>query len=423
MIDQIEMYEVVQKFQNNKIHNIKEHIDAALRNNAEVTALSKGAEIAITAGSRGISNIPEILSEIVSVLKDLGHNPFLVPAMGSHGGSTAEGQIEVLQHLGITEETIGAEIRSSMEVELITHTKSGVPVYMDKHAYHADGIIIVNRIKAHTAFRGKVESGLSKMITIGLGKKMGASFVHSNGALKMAENIADVSESALKHSPILMGIAIVENGYDETAEIVGVTKDEWFKTEGELLERSKKMMPRLPLDNIDLLIVEEMGKIFSGTGMDPNIIGRWRIEGVPEPKTPNIHRIAVLDLAERSFGNAQGVGLADFTTQRLVDRIDRKATYTNAITSTYLQRAMLPFIYDSERTALEAAIGSLGPSIDPKKAKIIQIPNTLHLDTLLVSKPVLEEMQELGVEFTTKSTSLLAFNENNELTNRLTVYA
>ncbi len=419
MLEQIEMIAVEQKFPTSRLNNIREHVEMVIQSNPAVTSLHKDAEIAITAGSRGIANISEILKSVVSSLRELGYKPFVVPAMGSHGGATAEGQVQVLEHLGITEDKIGAEIRSSMEVNLIAHTEQGVPIYMDKHAAEADGIIVVNRVKAHTAFRGRVESGLSKMVTIGLGKIKGATFVHANGANKMAENIEAVCKGALKHSPILMGIAIVENSYDDTADIVGVSKENWFEQEEELLKKSKSMMPRLPISEIDLLIVEEMGKTFSGTGMDPNIIGRWRIEGVPEPKVPKIKRIAVLDLVEQSFGNAQGVGLADFTTEKLVNKIDRRATYTNAMTSTYLQRAMLPFIYETEKEAIKNALQSLGPTLDPKKVKIVQIPNTLHLSSLLVSKPVVEEMRERKIEFEQKGTVTFKFKENFELYHRL----
>jgi hypothetical protein len=418
----IEMVEIKQTFPNEEVKDVKEAVEREIKQNLPIHSLRKGAEIAVTAGSRGISNIVEILKETVSVLKELGFSPFLIPAMGSHGGATAEGQIEVLKHLRITEEVVGAEIRSSMETELLGHTPEGNPVYMDKNALNTDGIIVINRVKAHTAFQGMVESGLSKMVMIGLGKKKGASFVHSDGALKMADNIINGSKFAIEHSPILMGLAIIENGYDETADIVGVGKDEWHQKEAELLKRSKSMMPSLPIEHIDLLIVEEMGKCFSGTGMDPNIIGRWRIDGVDEPKTPSVARLAVLDLAERSFGNAQGIGLADFTTQRLVDKIDRNSTYTNAITATFLKRAMLPMIYDSDKEAIETAIHSLGPDVDVDKLKIVQVPNTLHLGRVVVSKPVIYEMKKANRTFEEVNTHLLMFNEKDgDLSTKLTV--
>lgn len=417
----LEMIEIEQTLPDQKLDDLKGKIRSEIKSYLPVDELPKNAEIAVTAGSRGITNIVQILRETVSTLKDLGFSPFLIPAMGSHGRATAEGQVEVLKHLGITEESVGAEIRSSMEVELIGHTLEGNPVYMDKHAFNANGIIVVNRVKAHTAFRGKVESGLSKMVTIGLGKIKGATFVHSDGALKMAENIERGSKFSINNSPILMGLAIIENGYDETADIVGVSKHEWHTKEAKLLNRSKLMMPSLPVEDIDLLIVEEMGKSFSGTGMDPNIIGRWRIDGVPEPKSPSITRLIILDLAEKSFGNAQGIGLADFTTQRLVDKIDRKSTYTNALTATYLRRAMLPMIYESEKEAIETAIQSIDPNVDKESLKIVQIPNTLHLDRILVSKSVLKEAEKNNKKFKVKDTHLLMFHENGNLATKMTV--
>ena len=417
-----EMIEIEQSFPAKRLANIKAKVHEEIRKNQEIQSLAKGAEIAITAGSRGIANIVQILKETVSVLKELGYRPFLVPAMGSHGGATAEGQVEVLKHLGITEEAVGAEIRSSMDVELIAYTEDGVPVYMDKHAYHADGIVVVNRVKPHTAFRGRVESGLSKMVTIGLGKVKGASFVHSNGASNMARNIEKVSKCAIEHSNILMGLAIVENAYEETADIVGVAREEWHDKEEILLKKAKAMMPSLPVEQIDILIVEEMGKIYSGTGMDPNIIGRWRMDDIPEPEVPDVKRIVVLDLAHQSFGNAQGIGLADFTTRKLFDKIDLHATYTNALTSTNLRRAMIPFIYPTEKEAIEAAVKSLGPDVNLESLKVVQIPNTLHLKRVLVSKPVLEEMDRAGKDYKVVRTCTLDFDQRKELVNRLLVH-
>lgn len=418
-LEQIEMIAIEQKFPKEKLENIEETVTTLVKQHKAVQALPKGAEIAITAGSRGIANIPLILRAIVSTLQQMGYKPFLVPAMGSHGGATAEGQLQVLHHLGITEESVGAEIRSSMEVKLIGYTEDNIPIYIDKHASEADGIIVVNRVKPHTAFRGRVESGLSKMVTIGLGKRKGASFVHASGAQHMAKNIEAVCRGALKNSRILMGIAIVENSYDETALIASVDRENWFEKEAELLEKAKQMMPSLPLPYIDVLIVEEIGKIFSGTGMDPNIIGRWRIDGVPEPETPHMKRIVVLDLAEQSFGNAQGIGLADFTTEQLVKKMDRHATYTNAMTSTYLQRAMLPFIYETEKEAIEQALRSLGPDADYREVKVVQIPNTLHLDQLIVSKPVVEEMKRKNIPFVEKEAVPWDFDASGKLVHRL----
>jgi hypothetical protein len=417
-----EMFEIKQHFESPSLSltQLKTKVEKEVDRQLSGISLPVNASIAITAGSRGISNIAFILKVIVETLKGRGLSPFLVPAMGSHGGATAKGQVEVLEHLGITEQSIGAPIRSSMEVEYIGKTDEDIPVYMDQQAFHADGIIVVNRIKAHTAFRGNVESGLSKMIAIGLGKIKGATFIHQGGALKMAGTIESVSKIALQHSPILFGLGIIENGYDETADAVSVSNEEWHQKETELLAWSKKMMPSLPVKDIDLLIVEEMGKCFSGTGMDPNIIGRWRIQGVPEPESPRIKRIAVMDLAEQSFGNAQGIGLADFMTEALFNKIDRKSTYTNALTSTYLQRAMFPFIYTTEEEAIRTAVQSLGPQLEMDKLKVIQIPNTLHLGKVFVSNSIIEELRQTNQSFDITRSFQLTFDKTGHLTVKIT---
>lgn len=412
------LYEIEQRFKGEKLTDIGAAIRYEMENNKRLQNLPKGSEVAITAGSRGIENIVLILKEIVSYLKDKELTPFIVPAMGSHGGATAEGQVEVLHQLGITEESVGAAIRSSMDTMQLGTTPDNLPVYMDKHAYHADGIIVVNRVKVHTAFHGKVESGLSKMITIGLGKQKGASFVHSQGANHMEHNIMAVSKYALEHSPITMGLAIIENGYDQTSQIKGVDVEEWHEQEAALLLESKELMPSLPLKELDVLVIEEMGKNYSGTGMDPNIIGRMRIEGTPEPKEPNIKRVLVLDLSEQSHGNAQGIGLADFTTEKLIHKIDRKPTYMNALTSTFLRRVMFPLHYETEEEALHTAILSLGPDVNKDEVDYIQVPNTLHLSRLYVSKSALEKIDRDKVDYKMIKELELTF-ENGELTNRL----
>lgn len=393
------LYEIEQKFQGVKITDIKETIRGELQQNKQLHSLPKHAEIAITAGSRGIENIVQILRETILYLKEKNYRPFIVPAMGSHGGANAAGQVEVLHHLGIMEESMGVPIRSSMEAVKLGITPEGLPVYMDKNAYQADGIIVINRIKAHTAFRGKVESGLSKMVTIGLGKQKGASFVHSQGADEMERNIMAISKYAINNSSICMGLAIIENGYDQTSLIKGVAAHNWHILEEELLKKSKELMPSLPLSELDILVIEEIGKNYSGTGLDPNIIGRMRIDSVPEPTEINIKRILALDLSEQSHGNAQGIGLADFTTEKLIHKIDRKPTYMNALTSTFLKRVMFPMYYETEQEALEAAFTSLGPEINRSEVDFIQIPNTLHLSRLYISESGLKKIDKQKVNY------------------------
>lgn len=385
-------YELELKFKSSKLENLKEVIWSELSRNSQLIALPPNAEVAITAGSRGINNIVLILKEIANFLKSKKMKPFLFPSMGSHGGATAEGQVEVLKQLGITEDSVGVPIRSTMEVVKLGHINEKMPVYMDRIAYQADAILVVNRIKSHTAFSGKIESGLSKMVSVGMGKQKGASFIHSQGSDFMEDNIIKGSKYAIENSPICMGLAIVEDSYDQTSIIKGISIENWHEEEAKLLDISKSLMPSLPIDNIDLLIVEEMGKCYSGTGMDPTIIGRLRIDGIPEPKKPIVKRIAVLDLAEQSHGNAQGIGLADFTTEKLISKVDKYATYMNSITSTFLRRAMFPFIYPTEEEAINHALLTLGPGLNKENVKIVQIPNTLHLSRVIVSESALKEV-------------------------------
>lgn len=417
----MDLFEVRLTFPGERLHEIEQTVRRIVTHSPGIRKLPVHASVAITAGSRGIACLPEILRAIASTLRGLSLNPFVVPAMGSHGGSTAEGQVDVLRHLGITEQSVGAPILSSMDVKLLGHTPgpSSIPVYMDQHASSADGIIVVNRIKAHTAFRGTVESGLSKMIAIGLGKITGASYIHGAGIQDMALNIEAVSRYALEHAPIALGIAILENGYDQTADTLGVEPEEWHRKESALLLRSKAMMPGLPVDDIDLLIVEQMGKSFSGSGMDPNIIGRWRIAGMPEPSSPKVKRLLVLDLADSSGGNAQGIGLADFTTKALTQKIDTAATYTSTITSTFLQRAMLPMAFSSEEEAVQAALRSLGPDREPSSLRLVQIPNTLHLENIFVTASVLETMNQHKVSYQLIGTRSLTFDASGCIVSKL----
>lgn len=412
------LYEIRQKFRETKITDLRKVIRAELKQNQKLNSLPRQAEVAITAGSRGIENIILILQETIAYLKDNNYRPFIVPAMGSHGGATAEGQLEVLHHLGITKETMGVPIRSAMEVVHLGNTPDNLPVYMDEHAYRADGILVINRVKAHTAFRGKVESGLSKMITVGLGKQKGASFVHAQGAEKMEHHILTISKFALDNAPICMGLAIIENSYEEIALIKGVTTEQWHVEEEELLKQSKSLMPWLPLAELDVLVIEEIGKNYSGTGMDPNIIGRLRIDGVPEPTEINCKRIVTLDLSKQSQGNAQGIGLADFTTEKLISKIDRKATYMNAITSTFLRRVMFPMYYATEEEALKAAFTSLGPDVNHNDITYIQIPNSLHLERLFVSEKALKKIDSKNIAYEIERKLYLEF-ENGEIKNRL----
>ncbi|GED54048.1 DUF2088 domain-containing protein [Brevibacillus borstelensis] len=355
-----------------------------------------GMQVAITAGSRGIANIHLIIRAVVRELRQMGAEPFIVPTMGSHGGATAKGQVEVLESLGITEAFCGAPIRSSMEVEQIGQTEEGMPVYVDKNALAADGIILMGRVKVHTDFKSPIgiESGLMKMAAIGLGKHKQALLIHSHGVTGIRDIMPKVARVMLARTKILCGIAIVENAFEQTALIEAIPTAQIEARERELLAESAALMPKLPAEEIDILIVDEVGKNYSGTGMDTNIIGRLRIQGTPEPQSPRIKYIIASDLSEASHGNGLGIGLADLTTQRFFDKLDFKAMNENVITSTFLARASIPIVLESDRAALAAALRA-NWGVEPEKARIMRIPSTLHLEYLYVSEALLPEVTEL----------------------------
>jgi len=351
-----------------------------------------GRRVIVTAGSRGIRDIVPILAATVAGLRARGAQVELVAAMGSHGGGTAEGQRRLLGHLGITPESVGAPIVTSMDVVELGHTPGGLVAYCDRHAASSDGILVVNRIKPHTAFAEPFGSGLLKMVAVGLGKAPGAAQIHRQGAAQMAAAITDIASVVLAGGKILGGLAILENAYDETAKLVAVGPQEMVRLELELFREAKAMMPRLPVEELDVLIIDEIGKNYSGTGMDVNVIGRWRLPEFPEPASPQIKRIVALRLSAASEGNAQGVGLADVITKRLADAIDPVATYVNNLVSTYLQRAFIPITMPSDEDAVAAAIASLGLS-DPLRTRMARIRNTLHLEEIWLSEPLLAEVR------------------------------
>ncbi|HYG57801.1 MAG TPA: hypothetical protein VD902_07000, partial [Symbiobacteriaceae bacterium] len=359
--------------------------------------VTPGMRVAITAGSRGITGVVQLLATVAGYLRELGAEPVVVAAMGSHGGGTPEGQMAVLESLGITEAAVGAAISTAVDATVIGQTAGGLTVYADAFAARCDGILAINRVKPHTSFHGPLESGLAKMLVVGLGKAPGARQFHSLGAERLSGALADIGRVLLDRLPVLGGVAVLENGREETADLVPVTPGEILDREPELLERARALLPRLPVDALDLLVVEEMGKNFSGTGMDTNVIGRMGIVGVPDGE-PVIARIAVLDLSEASHGNANGMGLADFITRRFQEKIDFAATYLNTLTATFVQRAKMPIALESDRAVLEAALGTLGgPS--PDLVRAVQIPNTLMLERFLCSPAVLRELEgHPGVE-------------------------
>ena len=353
--------------------------------------VKRGQRVALTAGSRGIKDKPRVLRTIVERLRGLGALPFLVPCMGGHGGATAQGQIDILAEIGITQESVGAPVLSSMDVEEVGRTKFGTPVLIDRNVLGADQVVVVNRIKPHTDFSGEIESGLIKMMVIGMGKQKGALMVHrltiKHGFPAVLE---DVGSILIKKLPLLFGIGIIENQYGETAFIELVEPESFMERERELLKRAKALIPSLPFDSLDVLIVDEMGKNISGTGMDTNVIGRRFFIGGPKPLSPRITRIFVRDLTKESHGNATGVGMADYITKRLLNKIDYPSTHLNCMMGMSPEYGRVPIFFEKDREALLVAHENSGV-FDPQDLRILWIKNTLELEYLFASEPLLSE--------------------------------
>jgi len=386
------MIKIRQNFTTEEVTDVEATVRREL-DQAKIRALIKpGLRIALTAGSRGICNMAKIIKMTGDFLQELGAKPFIVPAMGSHGGATAEGQREVLRDYGITEEVMGMPILSSMEVDQIGVTPAGVPVYMDSNAHNADMVVLINRIKPHTSFRGPIESGLCKMAAIGLGKHIGCSRLHEEGWSKMSETVTAAATVVIEKGNIGFGLAMIENAYDRTASIKVLAKDEIIAEEMKLQEAAKAAMPAILLPDLDVLVIEEMGKDISGAGMDPNIIGRTTSRKMPGFTGPDIQRIVVLSLTDATHGNASGIGNADFTTKKVFDNLDYTATYANMIAAGSPESARIPIVMGDEREAIIAAIqcckiGSDGPRIG-------RIKNTLDLGYVWVSENLLPAVKE-----------------------------
>jgi hypothetical protein len=356
-----------------------------------------GQSVALTAGSRGIANIPVILRATVDFLKKLGARPYLVPAMGSHGGGTAEGQRHIIESYGITEDFVGAPIRTSMDVDQVGTTPEGFPVYLDRHARAADHIGVVGRVKPHTNYHGPIESGMLKMMMIGLGKHVGALLYHRILLEHPFDQVVrSVGRTLMANAPIAFGLATVENGYDETAIIQAVSPEKFEPCEEELLRAARRLLPRLPLQKADILIIDEIGKDISGSGMDTNVVGRKRTHRmqVPPPDAPNMRLIFIRGLSEHTHGNAAGIGLADFTTTRVTRAMDYRATIINCLTAGYPDGAMVPVYFDTDREVLDAALAIIGnrPAED---ATVLHIRNTLLLEDVEVSEACLHEEKPL----------------------------
>ncbi len=386
-------YRVRQNFPSSRIENVAETVRTELAKlNLEKT-VKPGESVAITVGSRGIANIALIIKTAVDFLKSIEAVPFIVPAMGSHGGGTADGQTEVIASYGITAETMGVEIRSSMETVIVDTTSHGIPVHFDRHAYEADHVLICGRVKPHTRFVGDIESGLHKMMLIGLGKHEGAKIYHrAIEDISFEEIINAVAKSILQKCSVVAGLAIVENSYDQTALIEAVPSDQFYEREKALLNIARDWLPRLPFPQTDLLIVDRIGKNISGSGMDACVIGRkFNDHAATARDLVSVKRIMIRGLTRETHGNACGIGLAEFTNERTVESVDWKITRINANTGSHPTAAMVPLAYPTDREAIEAALQTIG-LVSPEASRIVQIFDTLELSEVIVSETYLEEI-------------------------------
>ncbi|WP_186356662.1 hypothetical protein [Streptomonospora sp. PA3] len=383
----------------------------------ERCAVPAGARVAFTAGSRGIGGITAVLRGAVRAAADRGCRPFLFSAMGSHGGGTAEGQRDVLTSLGITEEAVGAPLSCSDRVVRLGETGDplpGLPVYFAAEAAEADAVVAVNRIKPHTSFHGPHESGLLKMLSVGSGRARGAAMVHRLGWARMVEAIGAISSAVLERVPVVGGLGLVQDPYEGLAAVEALGAADMAEGEARLLDTARRLLPRLPVDDLDALVVREMGKAYSGCGMDTNVIGRLRLEGMAEPQSPRIRCLAVLDLAEGSHGNATGMGLADFTTERLARAVDRQSTYLNCLTSGGPQRAAQPMTFPDDAAVLKAMGDMLRPEREAD-VRLAVIDNTLALDEMWVSDPVLAEAAETEEVEVIERSPRLRFDDGGRL--------
>ena len=357
-------------------------------------SVKPGQKVGITGGSRGIQNQIPMLQGAIAAVREFGAVPVILAAMGSHGGGTAEGQAEMLTSLGITRENLGVDILTCDVCRELGFTKSGLQAYILEHAFSVDHIVPINRVKIHTSFHGDLESGCIKKLVVGLGGPRGASQFHSIGKLsELPRVLKEIGTLIIEKMPVIGGIALIENAFEETALVRAMPRETMIQDETELLEYSRSLMPSLPVDDLHALIIEEMGKDYSGTGMDTNIIGRLLVQGELEPTKPAIRYLTVLDLSEASHGNATGIGYADFTTRKLVDKIDPKSTYLNCLTATFPKRARIPMYFDTEKDVVETTLQCLSGNVAPENLRLIVIPNTLFLTEIYVSEAIYEELR------------------------------
>ena len=401
------MYRVHQQFDDTAIDDVAGSIRKAFRHITFKRSVMPGQRVAVAVGSRGIHGLPIIVNTVVSCLRERGLDPFIIPAMGSHGGAKAEGQSALLHDLGVTESTVKAPVVSTMDVASLGRLESGAEVFFSKDALSADHFVVINRVKPHTICHAEVESGLCKMLAVGCGKHEGASGMHRFG---LAASIVPAAKLILRHAPVLCGLAIVENSSEFTHTLKLALPEQFVDVDRDLLVLARSLLPKIPLDDLDILIVDEMGKDISGAGIDPNVIGFWRRES--GPKRPNYRTLIVLDITPRSHGNAVGIGMVDLTTERVIEKVDLKASYTNAITTGLWSSVRLPIALENDRAVLNTALAKVA---DPRQVRMARIINTLKLETFWATQPLLDELGTHWGVTVDETPRHLAFNDQGRL--------
>lgn len=409
------MYQIHQRFDVPPGIDVTRAMDGQWQRVKENLAMAPGARIAVGVGSRGLSNLSEIVRAVVAKLKDAGARPFITSAMGSHGGATAQGQVSVLAQMGITLESVGAPVEGTMDVVFMGEA-DGIPLYIDRLAHEADGIVLINRVKPHTDFTGPVESGIIKMLVIGLGNQKGADFYHQAAVERdFYDMIITAGRRLLTKTKLLFGVALVENQAHQTCDIQMAIPAKIEAMEIDLLKKARSLLPRLPLDEIDLLIVDEMGKDISGAGMDPNVVGgRGCCVWSASRPWPKIMRIFARSLSLATKGNASGLGMVHVTTPRLVEKIDMQTTAVNAITASCPEDCRIPMTLATEKEAVVATLMTIGP-YTPEDVRIVHIQNTLHLDHMRVSEGCLVGLVNNPDITITSESSPLSFDVSGNL--------
>ena len=385
-----QMARVRQAFEHHKIDDVAGAVTNEMGREDIKAKVKPGAKIAVGVGSRGVANIDVAVKALIASLKELGADPFIFPAMGSHAGGTSEGQEALLAGYGVTEDKMGAPVRATMDTVVVAELEGGTKVHMDKYAHDADGVVLINRVKPHTSFRGEIESGIVKMMTIGMGKINGATSLHGNHPItEFGDALPRAAKAIMECQPFLFGIGMVEDAFDDTAIIQALPAETLFAEETKLQAKAKELMAKIYIEDIDVLVIDEIGKEISGAGADPNVIGN---PGTPGFEVPRVKKIVILDLTEKTHGNAAGIGSAHVITHRLLRRVDFASTYANMVTATALEGARVPIPMKTAEDAVRLAVKTL-IGVEPEDARIVRIRNPLSLGEIEVSEPILKDLQ------------------------------